>query len=221
MQKENSSDAESRPEEKRNGVIVLIEAFVGPLTKENGVSWIKSIIVAVTVAVTFRYWVYDHYRIPSGSMIDTLLIKDKIIVNKFIYGVRIPFSNKRFPQFRAPRRGDIVVFKAPKAASDKRENFVKRLIALPGERVRIEDGDIYINDQLVTSPPSIADRRYTSSGWLGIRDNITVPDGKAFVLGDNSGSSRDSRFWGFVPIEDFKGPAVAIWWPPRRMQRLK
>ncbi|MCD6287877.1 MAG: signal peptidase I [Candidatus Hydrogenedentes bacterium] len=205
----------------RNPLITLVEAIVGPLTKENAVSWIRSIIIAVTLAVSFRYWVFDHYRIPSGSMIDTLLIGDKIIVNKFIYGVRIPFTNKRVLAIRKPQRGDIVVFRAPAAASKKRENFVKRLIALPGERVRVSNGHIYINDKLVTSPPSIADRRYTDSGSIGVENDVTVPANEIYVLGDNSPSSCDSRYWGFVPIGDIKGPAEATWWPFSHMHRLK
>ena len=157
-------------------------------------------------------------------MKDTLLVHDKILVNKFTYGFRIPFTGKRFLKMRDIRRGDIVVFKAPKLASEERKNFVKRVVALPGERVKINDGHICINGERVTSPPEVADRVYTDGGpyaKFATKGEVRVPDGQIFVLGDNSGSSRDSRFWGYVPVKDVKGPAVAIWWPPWRIQRLK
>lgn len=223
MSENVTTDAErdNQSAEGHTGLLGLIEMIVGPLTKDNAVSWIKSILVAVTVAVTFRYWVFDHYYVPSGSMIDTLIIKDKIVVNKFIYGIRIPFTTKRFMKFREPRRGDIVVFRSPEAASRDRKTFVKRLVGLPGERIRIKNGDIYVNGERVRSPASIADRTYYNQGRFGTTDDAIVPEGQAFVLGDNSRSSQDSRYWGFVPIEDIKGPAVAIWWPPGRIQRLK
>ncbi len=210
-----------KPEYKYTGPIGLVERLVGGFTKENGADWLKSIAIAIFIALFIRYFFFEPFKIPSGSMKDTLLIHDKILVNKFTYGFRIPFTGKRFLKMRDIRRGDIVVFKAPEAASKERKNFVKRVVALPGERVKINDGHIYINGERITSPPEVADRPYTKVGKFGTVSEVRVPDGQVYVLGDNSGSSRDSRFWGYVPVEDVKGPAVAIWWPPWRIQRLK
>ena len=213
-----------KPEYKYTGPIGLVERLVGGFTRENAADWLKSIAIAVFIALFIRYFFFEPFKIPSGSMKDTLLVHDKILVNKFTYGFRIPFTGKRFLKMRDIRRGDIVVFKAPKLASEERKNFVKRVVALSGERVKINDGHICINGERVTSPPEVADRVYTDGGpyaKFATKGEVRVPDGQIFVLGDNSGSSRDSRFWGYVPVEDVKGPAVAIWWPPWRIRRLK
>lgn len=220
-QKNEEKKTRKKPEYKFSGPIGLVERMVGGFTKENGADWLKSIAIAVFIALFIRYFFFEPFKIPSGSMKDTLLIKDKIIVNKFTYGFRIPFTGKRFLKTRDIRRGDIVVFKAPESASKERKNFVKRVVALGGERVIINDGHVCINGERVTSPPEVADRIYTRAGEFGTIREVRVPDGQIYVLGDNSGSSRDSRFWGYVLVEDVKGPAVAIWWPPWRIQRLK
>jgi signal peptidase I len=220
-QKNEKKKTSKKPEYKFSGPIGLVERIVGGFTRENGIDWLKSIAIAVFIALFIRYFFFEPFKIPSGSMMDTLLIKDKIIVNKFTYGFRIPFTGKRFLKMRDIRRGDIVVFKAPEAASKERKNFVKRVVALPGERVKINDGHICINGERITSPPAVADREYTKVGTFGTVGEVRVPDGEVYVLGDNSRSSRDSRFWGYVPVEDVKGPAVAIWWPPWRIRRLK
>jgi len=220
-QKSEEKKTKKKPEYKFSGPVGLVERMVGGFTRENGIDWIKSIAIAVCIALFIRYFFFEPFKIPSGSMKDTLLIHDKILVNKFTYGFRIPFTGKRFLKMRDIRRGDIVVFKAPELASKERKNFVKRVVALPGERVKINDSHIYINGEQVTSPPEVADRPYTKVGEFGTVSEVRVPDGQIYVLGDNSGSSRDSRFWGYVPVEDVKGPAVAIWWPPWRIQRLK
>jgi len=223
--KTQNNDKQDEPQQsKRGGFVGLIESLIGPLTWANAGDWLRSIAIAICIALFIRYFFFEPFKIPSGSMMDTLLIKDKIIVNKFTYGFRIPFTGKRFLKMRDIRRGDIVVFKAPKEASPKRKNFVKRVIALPGERVKINDGHIYINGERVTSPPEIADRIYRNNrvfGNYGTIREVRVPEGHIYVLGDNSGSSRDSRAWGYVPIRDVKGPAVAVWWPPWRIRRLR
>jgi signal peptidase I len=219
---DDGASTDSQP--ARGGIMGLIESFIGPLTVANGLDWLKSLAIAGCIALFIRYYFFEPFKIPSGSMIDTLLIKDKIVVSKIAYGLRIPFTGKRIMPFRGLERGDIIVFKAPKAASEERKNFVKRLVALPGERVKINDGHIYINDEKVTSPPSVADREYAGDsafGDFGTVREVRVPEGHVYVLGDNTRSSRDSRAWGYVPIEDVKGPAVAIWWPPKRVGRLK
>ncbi|MCD6287878.1 MAG: signal peptidase I [Candidatus Hydrogenedentes bacterium] len=217
-----SDSSDVRP--GRGGIVGLVESFIGPMTAENGIDWLKSIAIAVLIALSIRYFFFEPFKIPSGSMIDTLLIGDKIVVSKITYGLRIPFTGKRVLPIRGLRRGDIIVFKAPEAASEDRKTFVKRLVALPGEHVKITDGHIYINGKRLTSPPSVADRVYAGDsifGEYGTTHEVRVPEGHVYVLGDNTRSSRDSRAWGYVPIKDIKGPAVAIWWPPHRIQKLR
>jgi len=223
-EKKKTRKTKEKPEYKYTGPLGLVERLVGGFTKENGIDWLKSIAIAIFIALFIRYFFFEPFKIPSGSMMDTLLIHDKILVNKFTYGFRIPFTGKRFLKMRDIRRGDIVVFKAPESASIERKNFVKRVVALPGERVIINAGHIYVNGERVMSPPEVADRIYTNGGPganFATKREVRVPDGQIYVLGDNSPASRDSRFWGYVPVKDVKGPAVAIWWPPWRIRHLK
>ncbi len=235
MTKKDKRNARQQPEEKRQrqpgenkepparrkGVLGIVEWVVGPFTWENALSWLKTIAIVLPLVLLFRYFFFEPFKIPSGSMSDTLMVKDKIVVNKFTYGFRIPFTGKRFWGLRDIRRGDIIVFRAPESASKKRKNFVKRVVGLPGEHIKINHGHVYVNGERVTSPPEVADRIYTNVGRFGTEREVRVPEGHVYVLGDNSPHSRDSRFWGYVPIKDIKGPAVAIWWPPWRIRRLK
>jgi len=219
-----SAEKGSEAVPRRGGVMGFVEMIVGGFTRENAADWLKSIAIAIFIALFIRYFFFEPFKIPSGSMKDTLQVHDRIIVNKFTYGFRIPFTGKRFFGLRDIRRGDIVVFKAPELASPKRKNFVKRVVALPGERVKINDHHIYINGERIESPSTVADRTYYNDsrfGNFGTDREVRVPEGHVYVLGDNSGASRDSRAWGYVPIEDVKGPAIAIWWPPWRIRRLK
>lgn len=181
--------------------------------------WTESIIIAVILALIIRTFVIQAFKIPSGSMIPTFKVGDRIFVSKFIYGARIPFTDWSLPAVRKPQRGDIIVFRSPE---DKKKDFVKRLIALSGEEVEIRDGRIYINDKAIEEPSSIRSVYYYNAGEFGAEGQITkVPEDAYFALGDNSASSRDSRYWGFVPKKNVIGKVLFIYWPVFRMKVIK
>jgi signal peptidase I len=149
----------------------------------------------------------------------TLIEGDRLMVNKLRYGPKVPFiKDKRLPGLGGPARGDVVVFIYP---VDNSRDFIKRLIGLPGEFVEIKNGDIYINGDLLKDQ-RIKNIYYYNRGDYGKTNvAITVPEGHYFVLGDNSGSSSDGRFWGFVPQENVIGRAELIYWPLNRMRFIK
>jgi len=181
--------------------------------------WMESIIIAVILALIIRAFVVQAFKIPSGSMIPTFQVGDRIFVNKFLYGARIPFTDIRFPALRQPIRGDIIVFRSPE---DKKKDFVKRLIATEGETVEIRDGKIYIDNKAIDEPASIKGVYYYNNGDFGGESQvIKVPAGSYYALGDNSSSSRDSRYWGFVPKKNLIGKVIVIYWPIYRMKAVK
>lgn len=148
----------------------------------------------------------------------TLLEGDRLLVNKLYYGALFPFTHHRLPGLSHPKRGDIVVFKFPE---DPKRDFIKRLIAVGGETVEIKFGDIYVDGKLIEDP-IIKNIYYYNRGPYGeVNKKIKVPEGYYYVLGDNSGSSHDSRYWGFVPQEDLIGKAEVIYWPVNRVRFLK
>ncbi len=175
----------------------------GELWREN----IESLIWAVALALIIRTFIMAPFKIPSGSMRPTLIEGDRILVNKYTY------------RFNEPERGDIVVFKYP---VDGKRPFIKRLIAKGGERVEIRDGHIRINEAEVTEPEILRQITYYNQGEHGKQQQVVeVPEGQYFVLGDNSASSHDSRFWGFVPRKNVIGKAMCIFWPPTRIRGLR
>jgi len=181
--------------------------------------WAESIIIALILALIIRTFVVQAFKIPSGSMIPTFEIGDRIFVNKFVYGARLPFTDIRLPALKAPARGDIVVFLSPEVP---KKDFVKRLIATGGEKVRIKNGNIYINDKRIDSPASVGSNYYYNRGDYGKEgEGITVPNDCYFMLGDNSANSRDSRYWGFVPKKNIIGKAICIYWPMQRIRLIK
>lgn len=195
------------------------------LTKLAGVKkkswvrdWIESILVAFVLAMFIRTFVVQAFKIPTGSMRTTLIEGDVILVNKFIYGARIPFTDLRLPKVRAPAAGDVIVFVYP---DNPKKDFIKRLIALPGETVEIKNGTIYINDKPLTGPVFNQVYYYNRGDYGGQGQKITVPQDSYFVLGDNSASSQDSRYWGYVPAKNVKGKALVIYWPPLRIRAIK
>ena len=177
---------------------------------------VEIIVVAFLLAFAIKVFVFELYKIPSGSMIPTLLVDDRIVVVKFIYGPRLPFINIRLPGFREPKIGDIVVFKAP---DDPTKSFIKRFIAGPGETVEIKDGKLIVNGKVIEDPPAFRRVYYYNRGDYGLEGKpIAVPEDSYFMLGDNSASSRDSRYWGFVPKSYLIGKAVLVILPFNRMQ---
>lgn len=190
--------------------------FVGkiPVIKE----WAETIIIATLLALFIRSFIVQPFKIPSGSMHETLIEHDRILVNRFIYGLRIPFTTTRIFKFNYPKRGDVIVFNYPE---DPKRAFIKRLIALGGDVVEIKDGKIYINSKELVHP-SIKNIYYYNRGDYGlIGQKITVPKNSYYVLGDNSRSSRDSRYWGFVDDKYLIGKAFFVYWPLNRIRIIK
>jgi signal peptidase I len=208
---------------------------------------VLSLALALLIVFMVRSTVIEAFKIPSGSMIPTLLTGDHIFVNKFTYGLKIPFSDtlsghsiilvKRPP----PQKGDVIVFKYPK---DERVYFIKRVIGTPGDIIEIKNKTLYINHKAVERTPfqgkeadlmykSFDDPKYGPANLdiytehLSPPDHlimldkqnyvgdtfgpITVPPDQLFVMGDNRDFSNDSRFWGFVPLNNVKGKAMVIW----------
>ncbi len=181
--------------------------------------FIEIIVVAFLLAFVIKVFIFEFYKIPSGSMKPTLQEGDRVVVVKFIYGARMPFINVRIPGFREPKAGDIVVFKAP--PPNDPVAFIKRFIAGPGDTVEIKDGKLIVNGKEVNDPPAFRRVTYYNRGDYGIEGKpITVPNDSYFVLGDNSANSKDSRYWGFVPKNSLIGKAVLLIWPLNRMQTI-
>jgi signal peptidase I len=180
--------------------------------------WVESIIIAFILAMIIRTFVVQAFKIPTGSMRTTLLEGDLILVNKFIYGAKIPFMDSSLPALTKPQRGDVVVFIYPQSPT---KDFIKRLIGLPGETVEIKNGTVYIDDKPLAD--SVFNQRYYyNRGDFGQEGKkIKIPDNNFFVLGDNSASSQDSRYWGFVPNKNILGKAMVVYWPPQRIRIIK
>jgi len=180
--------------------------------------WVESIIVAFLLAMVIRAFAVQAFKIPTGSMRMTLLEGDLILVNKFIYGAKVPFTNYRLPALRQPKRGDVIVFIYPE---DKKKDFIKRLVGLPGETIEIKGGSIYVNDKPAPEPIFNQVYYYNRGEFAAEGQKILVPVDSYFVLGDNSVSSKDSRYWGFVPKDDLLGKALVVYWPPQRIRLIK
>ena len=173
---------------------------------------IEAIVVAVILALFIRTFVVQAFKIPSGSMKDTLLIGDHILVNKFIYGVKAPFFKKTIIPIKEPQREDVIVFEFPE---DPSKDFIKRVIGIPGDVIEIRDKKLYVNGALVKTNHGIYKDPKIYAARAQPRDNlgpITVPEGQLFVMGDNRDFSYDSRFWGFVDHVAVKGKAFIIYW---------
>lgn len=177
----------------------------------------EALLIAVIFVNFARIFVFQAFKIPTGSMIDNLLIGDHIIVNKFAYGSGNDSGTSFFP-FRRIQRGDVVVFRFPR---DPKIDFVKRVVALPGEIVHIRDKRVYIDGRILPEPYTVHEdsRIYRQSGGLPqawrSRDQFgpfAVPGGEYFVMGDNRDRSNDSRYWGTVRRELIKGRAFMIYW---------
>lgn len=167
--------------------------------------------VALVIALVVRTLLLQAFKIPSGSMENTLLVGDHIFVNKFIYGYHVPYTKGRILAFSTPKRGDIVVFVFPE---DPSKDFIKRVIGTPGDVVEIRNKTVYVNGEpLAEEYTRYADGRNVD-GFLRGRDNmppVRVPPGKLFMMGDNRDRSYDSRFWGFVDMDAVIGKAMFIY----------
>jgi len=223
-------------------------------SRAQGGFWeqVTTLALAVLIALCVRQFVIEPFRIPSGSMFPTLLIGDHLFVNKFIYGPKIPFTDIRLPGLRKPERGEVVVFTVAKRGGDTfpadrqpqlpREEFVKRIIGVPGDEIDFRNGKYYINGEEIESRPlgevfedpkgTLLDQSEVSLGsrsfvilddpyypgpmrtteGAAISWPIRVEEGRYMMLGDNRDHSKDSRVWGSVRLAEIKGPAFIIYW---------
>jgi signal peptidase I len=194
--------------------------------------WVKSFAVALLLFLVIRTFLVEAFRIPTGSMENTLLVGDFLLVNKAVYGAQLPGTHTRLPSFAEPKRGDVVVFVPP---HEPGKNYVKRLIGAPGDTLEMRERILYINGAPQVEPyvqhtdargmdmvlPDMLWQRNFLAGetrpevYHPTRDNwgpIVVPDDRYFMLGDNRDDSEDSRFWGFVDREAIKGRPLFIYY---------
>ena len=185
----------------------------------------EAVIVALVLAILIRTFFIQAFKIPSGSMEDTLLIGDHIIVSKFSYGLQVPrpamvkvggstvpfLETRLVPAWGGIERGDVAVFRFP---GDRSKDYIKRVVGLPGDKVEVRDKKIFVNGEKWDDPFGV-----NKGGLYGeeVEKNVsfgpyTVPEGTVFAMGDNRDRSYDSRYWGPVPIEDIKGKALMIYW---------
>lgn len=196
------------------------------------VEYARSFFPVLLLVVLLRSFLAEPFRIPSGSMMPTLEVGDFILVNKFAYGIRIPVLRTKLIDTGLPKRGDVFVFRYPERPW---QNFIKRVIGLPGDKVRWEFDKLYVNDQLVSTEfvgdyvavdqnGDKTEAKRLKENLTGVehdiiltnrdfpaRGEVTVPEGSYFSMGDNRFGSHDSRFWGFVPEENLVGKAMFIW----------
>ena len=198
-----------------------------PARKSIWREYAEAIIIAMLLAFTIRVFVVQAFKIPSGSMIPSLLIGDHILGNKMAYGFQLPqdckfdlsfppmtcYSSKSLIDFDRPERGDVIVFRYPE---DEEKDFIKRIVGKPGDTIQIRNKVIYVNGKPLDDKtwtqridPGIIDGRITPRDNI---DPITVPTDSYFVMGDNRDQSLDSRFWGYVKIHKIKGRAFLVYW---------
>jgi signal peptidase I len=171
----------------------------------------EALVMAVVLALFIRTFVVQAFKIPSGSMLPTLQIGDHLLVNKFLYGIRIPIVGKRILPLRAPQRDDVIVFVYPQ---DPSKDFIKRVKGLPGETIEIRNKVLYVNGQAIADDNAFYEKTPERMARAP-RDDFgpfLVPEGTVFVMGDNRDHSHDSRFWGTVPIDDILGKAFVLYW---------
>lgn len=181
--------------------------------------YVEAIIIAILIALFVRTFIVQAFKIPSGSMKPTLLVGDHLLVNKFVYGVKIPFIRTTLIPVSDPQRDDVVVFIYPE---DRSKDFIKRVIAVAGDTIEIRNKKIFINGKPYRDVHGVNVDDFIVPGSVQPRDNfgpVTVPPGKIFVMGDNRDQSYDSRFWGFVDLKDVLGKAFIIYWSWDREQR--
>jgi signal peptidase I len=200
----------------------------------------KALLSALLFFIVLRTFIIEAYRIPSGSMIPTLLVGDWLFVNKLVYGPHVPFTDMNLPGYRNPERGDVVVFKSPNQIDqpwDPNPTLVKRLVGMPGDTLMMRKGVVYVNGAVSKQnfPPEPSNPMYDSIDplfdWqkpLGLttsrfgaapaqptHDNwgpIVVPAAHYFMMGDSRYNSKDSRYWSFVPRENIRGQPMFVYY---------
>lgn len=172
----------------------------------------ESIVIAILLALVIRTYLVQAFKIPSGSMEDTLLVGDHLLVSKFMYGTKIPFADGRVLKIRDPRRGDVIVFEYPE---DPSKDFIKRVIGVPGDVIEGKDKKVFVNGKLYENPHEIHKEQDVIPKEMNPRDTFgphKVPVDSYFVMGDNRDRSYDSRFWKFVKRDQIKGLAFIKYW---------
>jgi signal peptidase I len=219
---------------QRQGKGVPATAELSPTGLDWWIDLCRSLFPVILAVLVIRSFLFEPFRIPSGSMIPTLFNGDFILVNKFSYGVRLPVIHKEVLDLGAPKRGDVIVFRYP---VDPSQDYIKRVVGLPGDEVAYRNKQLYVNGDPVrqldlgryAGPEQESDARLKRE-WIGdavhpivlhtgspsMNFKYEVPAGSYFVMGDNRDRSSDSRFWGAVPEENLVGRAFLIWmsWNP-------
>lgn len=211
-----------------NSQAVVEQAYKEPVLVE----YARSFFPVILAVLILRSFLIEPFRIPSGSMMPTLLSGDFILVNKFDYGIRLPVVNAKVIELGSPERGDVVVFRYPE---DPKIDYIKRVVGLPGDTITYYGKQVYINgepakqeriggyfhagegkhmnnaDQRREQLGDVEHEILVSANRRGFDGEYVVPEGHYFVMGDNRDHSSDSRFWGFVPDENLVGKAFMIW----------
>jgi len=172
----------------------------------------EAIIIALVLALFIRSFIVQAFKIPSGSMEPTLLIGDHLLVNKFIYGIKNPFTGSTWVSISKPHRRDIVVFKFPLNPS---QDFIKRVVGVAGDRIKVINKEVFVNGKPFKVKSAVHLDPNIIPGDIKPRDNfgpVTVPNNSLFVMGDNRDNSYDSRFWKFVKLKSVKGKAFILYW---------
>jgi len=167
---------------------------------------VETIVIAFILAFLIRTFVVQAFYIPSGSMKPNLQIGDRILAYKFLYGLK------------NVKRGDIIVFKFP---LNPRKDFIKRVIGLPGDIIKVENKEIYVNGKQLSEPYIVHGDKWNSGFPRDEYPPTPVPAGSLFMLGDNRDSSDDSRYWGFVPAQNLVGEAFLVYWPLWRIRIMR
>ena len=189
-----------------------MDARANAKVKSTFREYAEAIGMALLLALFIRTFIVQAFKIPSGSMIPTLQIGDHILVNKLAYGVRIPLLEEYLLAFGKPERGDVVVFIFPE---DRSKDFIKRVIGVAGDSVEVRGKKVYINGKQVDDPHAHFEGDDPQTAGLPSRDDYgprTVPENHIFVMGDNRDRSYDSRFWGYVDLNEVRGKAFLIYW---------
>jgi len=210
------------------GLIWLVDALLFARSRQQAatsktlpdpilIEYSKSFFPVLLAVMVLRSFLYEPFRIPSGSMMPTLLVGDFILVNKYDYGVRLPVIHNKISEGEKPKRGDVAVFRYPE---DESLDYIKRIIGLPGDHIKYYNRRLTVNGRPMSIACDVFVENFDQSGYtvmtnpdvrVSFDGEIFVPEGEYFVMGDNRDHSNDSRFWGFVPEENLVGKAVMIW----------
>ena len=217
------------------GYLLMLKSKGETFSEDNEpvlVEYARSFFPVLLIVLLLRSFIAEPFRIPSGSMMPTLLVGDFILVNKFTYGIRLPVINNKIIALNEPKHGDIVVFRYPK---DPTVDYIKRVIGLPGDKVVYENKRLTINGKAINEialgqyqgfgqGADMTGAEHFSEDLLGIEHSILnrpgamsaegvyiVPEGQYLVMGDNRDNSNDGRYWGFVPEQNLVGKAFFIW----------